>query len=91
MTMAPSVSQSSHKPRRRRKDEDGTLTGPNNGSVNFDATTNTQKPGFPLVAFLWPARRRVSQWVLLPLILMAVGLFRWATAMWRYSGSWFAW
>jgi alpha-1,3-glucosyltransferase len=28
----------------------------------------------------------VSQWVLLPLILMAVGLFRWVTGFWQYSG-----
>ncbi len=43
-------------------------------------------PAFPLAAFLWPARGSVSQWELLPLILMAAGLFRWATGLWGYSG-----
>jgi alpha-1,3-glucosyltransferase len=43
-------------------------------------------PAFPLAAFLWPARGTVSQWELLPLILMAVGLFRWAAGLWGYSG-----
>ncbi len=28
----------------------------------------------------------VSQWELLPLILMVVGLFRWAAGLWGYSG-----
>jgi alpha-1,3-glucosyltransferase len=44
-------------------------------------------PAFPLAAFLWPARGTVSQWELLPLILMAVGLFRWAAGLWGYSGE----
>lgn len=43
-------------------------------------------PTFPLAAFLWPARGSVSQWEILPLILMAVGLFRWAAGLWGYSG-----
>lgn len=39
------------------------------------------------MAFLLPARGAVSQWVTLPLILMATGLFKWATGFWGYSGK----
>ncbi|EFW99878.1 copii-coated vesicle protein 4 [Grosmannia clavigera kw1407] len=45
-----------------------------------------RSPAFPLAAFLWPARGAASQWELLPLILMAAGLFRWAAGLWGYSG-----
>jgi alpha-1,3-glucosyltransferase len=45
-----------------------------------------QKPTFPLTAFLWPERGSTSQWIVLPLILMVSGLFRWALALWPYSG-----
>jgi alpha-1,3-glucosyltransferase len=47
------------------------------------------RPAYPLAALLWPARGKgpVSQWESLPLILMAVGLFRWAAGMWGYSGE----
>ncbi len=44
-------------------------------------------PPFPLAALLWPARGSASQWELLPLILMVVGLFRWAAGLWGYSGA----
>ncbi|KAL8836100.1 MAG: hypothetical protein Q9170_003048 [Blastenia crenularia] len=30
--------------------------------------------------------RSTSQWIILPLILMAVGLFKWVTGFWGYSG-----
>ena len=50
------------------------------------AESMARVPAFPLAAFLWPARGTVSQWELLPLILMAVGLFRWAAGLWGYSG-----
>ncbi|KAK7415418.1 Glucosyltransferase-like protein [Neonectria magnoliae] len=43
-------------------------------------------PAFPLAAFLWPARSSSSQWEMLPVILMVVGLFRWAAGLWGYSG-----
>jgi hypothetical protein len=29
----------------------------------------------------------LSQWEVLPLILMVVGLFRWAAGLWGYSGE----
>ncbi|KAJ9669310.1 Glucosyltransferase-like protein [Coniosporium apollinis] len=77
---------STHKPRRRRKADDGALAHPAHGTVTIDAATKQQRPAFPLVAFLWPAKGTLSQWVLLPLILMAVGLFRWTTGLWGYSG-----
>ncbi|KOS18978.1 putative dolichyl pyrophosphate alpha-1 [Escovopsis weberi] len=43
-------------------------------------------PVFPLASFLWPARSSSSQWEVLPLVLMVVGLFRWAAGLWGYSG-----
>lgn len=67
---------SSHKPRRKGKNPEH-LT---------KAEALVRAPAFPLAAFLWPARASVSQWELLPLILMFVGLFRWAAGFWGYSG-----
>jgi alpha-1,3-glucosyltransferase len=78
--------QQSHKPRRRRKIEEGSLAHITHGTIDIDLNSNTRKPAFPLVAFLWPAKGTVSQWVTLPLILMVVGLFRWTTGFWGYSG-----
>ena len=54
--------------------------------VTVDTKSNAIKPEFPLVAFLWPARGTTSQWILIPLILIAVGLFRWSVGFWGYSG-----
>jgi alpha-1,3-glucosyltransferase len=76
----------SHKPRRRRKIEEGSLAHVTHGTLDVDHSTQLRKPAFPLVAFLWPAKGTVSQWVTIPLILMAVGLFRWTTGLWGYSG-----
>ncbi|KAK7725155.1 Glucosyltransferase-like protein [Botryosphaeria dothidea] len=75
-----------HKPRRKKKGDSGILANPRHGTVIVDPEDNSTKPAFPLVAFLWPAKGTVSQWVVLPLILIAVGLFRWSTAFWGYSG-----
>lgn len=44
-------------------------------------------PTFPLAAFLWPARGSATQWEVLALTLMVVGLFRWAAGLWGYSGK----
>ncbi|KAK2781215.1 Glucosyltransferase-like protein [Emmonsiellopsis sp. PD_33] len=75
----------SHRPRKKRK---LLSTSPHS---NLDLITNpdssSASPAFPLVSFLWPARTGVSQWLVLPLILMVVGLFRWATSLWGYSGQ----
>jgi alpha-1,3-glucosyltransferase len=81
-------SPSSHRPRKKRK-QGPTLLRSNTitdivkvGPDDTDAIT----PEFPLVAFLWPARGTTSQWILLPLILMVVGLFRWSVGLWGHSG-----
>ncbi|KJR87295.1 alpha-1,3-glucosyltransferase [Sporothrix schenckii 1099-18] len=85
-------SPSPHKPRRKPKKtgvladldaNSGTSSNGNGGSV---AEGLIRSPAYPLAAFLWPARGSVSQWELLPLILMVVGLFRWAAGLWGYSG-----
>jgi alpha-1,3-glucosyltransferase len=80
------MSATAHKPRRRRTIEEGSLAHVNHGTLDLDQSTNERKPAFPLVAFLWPAKGTVSQWVTIPLILMVVGLFRWTTSLWGYSG-----
>jgi alpha-1,3-glucosyltransferase len=70
---------SPHKPRRKAKK-----------TAHFDANVKPEalvrSPTFPLEALLWPARTSHSQWEILPLILMAAGLFRWAAGLWGYSG-----
>ncbi|KAF2855399.1 glycosyltransferase family 57 protein [Plenodomus tracheiphilus IPT5] len=80
------ASPASHKPRRRRKIEEGSLAYVAHGTLDLDQSTNARTPAFPLVAFLWPAKGTVSQWVTIPLVLMAVGLFRWTVGLWGYSG-----
>ncbi|KAJ6032258.1 CAZyme family GT57 [Penicillium herquei] len=73
----------SHRPRKKRK----TPTSPgSNNNLILDIGDGKQSPAFPLVSFLWAARAGVSQWLILPLTLMAVGLFRWAVSLWGYSG-----
>ncbi|RYP34619.1 hypothetical protein DL767_004179 [Monosporascus sp. MG133] len=71
---------SSHKPRRKIK-----KTAEFDGRV-AKAEALIRTPSFPLAALLWPARGSLSQWEVLPLILMVVGLFRWAAGLWGYSG-----
>ncbi|KAK1781913.1 ALG6, ALG8 glycosyltransferase family-domain-containing protein [Copromyces sp. CBS 386.78] len=75
---------SPHKPRRKVKQAGG--NGPSSLPVIMEREALVRVPSFPLAAFLWPARSSVSQWELLPLILMVVGLFRWAAGLWGYSG-----
>ncbi|GAB7328236.1 hypothetical protein MBLNU13_g00254t1 [Cladosporium sp. NU13] len=83
--MAPHMTPS-HRPRRKRKASQ-LVSASSNGTVLLDATTQREKPAFPLAAFFWPIKGTpVSQWVILPLILMAIGLFRWVTGFWQYSG-----
>ncbi|KAB8258346.1 ALG6, ALG8 glycosyltransferase family-domain-containing protein [Aspergillus pseudonomiae] len=79
--MAP---PSSYRPRKKRKFPLSS-TGSNNALI-VDDGNGKHTPAFPLVSFLWAARAGVSQWLILPLILMAVGLFRWAVSLWGYSG-----
>ncbi|SPN97793.1 related to glucosyltransferase [Cephalotrichum gorgonifer] len=69
-------SPSSHKPRRPRLDK-GKLS---------KSELLVRAPAFPIASFLWPARSSISQWEVLPLILIVSGLFRWAAGLWGYSG-----
>lgn len=80
------TSSSAHTPRKRKKALNPLSANTANDLILTDAKTSTQRPAFPLVAIFWPARRSTSQWLVLPLILMAVGLFRWTTGFWGYSG-----
>ncbi|KAE8349392.1 ALG6, ALG8 glycosyltransferase family-domain-containing protein [Aspergillus coremiiformis] len=75
---------SSYRPRKKRK-LSLSSSGSNNALI-VDTGNDKHIPAFPLVSFLWAARAGVSQWLVLPLILMAVGLFRWAVSLWGYSG-----
>ncbi|ROW11325.1 hypothetical protein VMCG_00886 [Cytospora schulzeri] len=72
---------SHHKPRRKFK-----KAGDGHGLQLSKSETLVRAPSFPLAAFLWPARGSVSKWEVLPLVLMVVGLFRWAAGLWEYSG-----
>ncbi|PYH79698.1 glucosyltransferase [Aspergillus uvarum CBS 121591] len=78
--MAP---PSSYRPRKKRKFP-SSYTGSNNSLIAESGGKSS--PAFPLVSFLWSARAGVSQWLVLPLVLMAAGLFRWAVSLWGYSG-----
>lgn len=80
--MAPPT-PSSHRPRKKRK---VAISSGSNNNLILDLGEGKQSPAFPLVSFLWAARAGVSQWLILPLVLMAVGLFRWAISLWGYSG-----
>ncbi|KIW20856.1 hypothetical protein PV08_01434 [Exophiala spinifera] len=75
-----------HRPRKKRKQPPLTRSATITDIVRFTAEDNVVAPEFPLVAFLWPARGTTSQWILLPLILMIVGLFRWSVGLWGHSG-----
>lgn len=81
------VAPSPHKPRRRIKKANNGSGSEVSTAISSSDRTTTTRPSYPLAAFLWPARSSVSQWVVLPLILMAVGLFRWAAGLWGYSGK----
>ena len=87
ITMSTDSPSSSHRPRKKKRQlhtltRSATMT----DIVNVDAQSNSVTPEFPLVAFLWPARGTTSQWILIPLVLMVVGLFRWSVGLWGYSG-----
>ncbi|KAF4583263.1 hypothetical protein GQ602_006407 [Ophiocordyceps camponoti-floridani] len=71
-TASPSTRKPRRKPRRP--------PGPDGAGALIRA------PSFVLAAFLWPARCASSQWEVLPLVLLSVGLFRWAAGLWGYSG-----
>ncbi|KAH9845717.1 glycosyltransferase family 57 protein [Teratosphaeria destructans] len=82
--MAP-LTPSSHRPRKKRKADFPT----SNGTIATSPFDRREQPAFPLVAYFWPAKGiNLSQWILLPVILMMVFLFRWTTSLWPYSGYW---
>ena len=86
--MPPSPSPA-HKPRKRLKPNDAgsRLRTPSPAApANSVTKSNIQRPAYPLVSFLWPARSIVSRWAVLPLILIFAGLFRWTAGLWPYSG-----
>ena len=76
-------------PNSRRPRKKGKFTTPpgSNNNLILDIGQGKQTPAFPLVSFLWAARAGVSQWLILPLTLIVVGLFRWAVSLWGYSGK----
>jgi alpha-1,3-glucosyltransferase len=81
-------SPSPHKPRRRTTKKSGNGSGTDVVKEKTPrAEALVRAPAFPLAAFLWPARTSLSQWEVLPVILMVVGLFRWAAGLWGYSGK----
>ncbi|KAI9894153.1 MAG: Glucosyltransferase-like protein [Vezdaea aestivalis] len=88
--MAPPGPSSPHKPRSggttRRKGLKLTQSNPSAGTSTHDVVKQSARPAFPLAAFLWPTKDGTSQWIVLPLLLMVVGLFRWAAGLWGYSG-----
>ncbi|KAI0818332.1 ALG8 glycosyltransferase family ALG6, partial [Xylaria sp. FL0064] len=81
MAVSASAMSSPHKPRRKTK-----KTAHFDADVKPEAQALVRAPTFPLEALLWPARSSLSQWEILPLVLMAAGLFRWAAGLWGYSG-----
>ena len=84
------VMSTSHKPRVRAKNHKDKAPSWSDTDRREDApghAPNATRPAFPLASFLWPSRGTTSQWVILPLMLMIIGLFRWATALWPYSGE----
>ncbi|EFZ00788.1 ALG6, ALG8 domain (glycosyl transferase family 58) protein [Metarhizium robertsii] len=75
------ASPSPHKPRRKLKQGNGS-----DKPARARPEALVRAPSFPLAAFMWPARTSSTQWEVLPVILMVVGLFRWAAGLWGYSG-----
>ncbi|KAM5443034.1 Glucosyltransferase-like protein [Microsporum ferrugineum] len=80
--MAP-TSPSTHRPRKKRRALSGAGL---NTDLVISRDHDVYAPAFPLVSFFWPARSGVSQWLILPVVLMIVGLFRWGTSLWGHSG-----
>ncbi|KAI9722702.1 MAG: hypothetical protein M1812_001633 [Candelaria pacifica] len=78
-------SSSVHKPR-KKKTSNQTLSVSQHVGARGDAKLPASTPRFPLSSFLWPARGATSPWIVIPLVLMITGLFRWAVGLWGYSG-----
>jgi alpha-1,3-glucosyltransferase len=57
----------------------------NTAIVRNKSAKTTTLPETPLESLMWSARGE-SPWIVLTIILMVVGLFRWAAGLWGYSG-----
>lgn len=85
------MASSTHKPRRKNKRGDTPIS--DHGGSSTTTTTvskpnsHTRTPAFPLQAFFWPTKT-TSQWAVLPVVLLIVGLFRWGAGLYGYSGMW---
>ncbi|KAI9809354.1 MAG: hypothetical protein M1825_002646 [Sarcosagium campestre] len=88
--MPASSSSSSHKGRPKNKSSEDHINSSNVPPPRArrvpKASASIAPTAFPLAALLWPAKGTTSRWVILPLILMAAGLMRWAVGLWPYSG-----
>ena len=76
-------------PRKSRRIKKANTPEPDDIRQNAVATrskSHPPAPEYPLAAFLWPAKKSAFQFTL-PFVLMSVGLFRWATGFWGYSGQ----
>lgn len=78
---------SSYRPRRKKGTQLVGAPSTSGALVRHRPGSSAAAPAFPLVAFLWPARAGVPQWVVVSVVLLIVGLFRWTTALWGYSGK----
>ncbi|KAI9883712.1 MAG: hypothetical protein M1823_004516 [Watsoniomyces obsoletus] len=85
-TTTMAAESKSHRPRTKNGSFRGTTPESTDGTVAVEGIKGTPQPAFPLAASLWPARVGVSSWVVLALILIGAGLFRWAVGFWGYSG-----
>ena len=82
-----SSTSASHRARKKKiGDPDQRSSSATANIFAVDDSGNAIRPAFPLVAFLWPAQGTTSQLILLLLVLLAVGLFRWTVGLWGYSG-----
>ncbi|KAK2741771.1 Glucosyltransferase-like protein [Myotisia sp. PD_48] len=85
MTTPRSAASSAYRPRKKRRLLSGTHPGAHSDLI-LTSDSNVQTPAFPLVSFFWSTRTGVSQWLILPSVLIIVGLFRWGVSLWGYSG-----
>ena len=73
--------------KREHKAQDSTAIEVQHGLVVYDGATKSERPAFPLAAYLWPAKGTVSLSYSITMILLITTLFRWTTSLWAYSGK----
>ncbi|PHH49921.1 Dolichyl pyrophosphate Man9GlcNAc2 alpha-1,3-glucosyltransferase [Ceratocystis fimbriata CBS 114723] len=86
---SPSPSPSSQRPASSSSTSHSKLPSTNTSSSSSSSSSSDtygKAPTFPLASFFWPARSGMTSWEILPLTLMAAGLFRLAVGLWGYSG-----